>query len=434
MKSYFANSFRVAMDQARKELGPDAMLVTTRAAAVEARHLGEYEVVFAADLPLAPETAPVPQKETPKRSTPAPGEFTKPTFPQVSAPQVSAASDPAEDADLNAMLEEMRRQLQFVRRQLKTGRKSHASASSGTDRAPASAVQTYTKELVNELIQREVFPEIAQRLVSAAENRVRAVPAAPERGAGPHVEVPVDRNRLRAALFEEIQDAFQVDSRLMPQLTSAPSVLALIGPPGAGKTATIAKLAVRRGLTARKPAVLISLDTLRVGASEQLRCYASLLGLAFQTVETNRALEQAIEEHRNKELILIDTPGFTLTDLRAGCEAAEFLMRRADIQKHLVLAASMRSADIARMSAAYAVFKPSHSVFTRLDETESFGAILNESIVSGRPIAFFSAGQRVPEDLTDATNRELATLLLPSSEPSSSQLAGRPVDTMQTAA
>ena len=432
MKSYFANSFRVAMEQARTELGPDAMLVTTRAAAVEARHLGEYEVVFAADLPLTAETAPAPPKETPRRPALPPGEFTKATFPQVSADVT-----PAEDTDLSAMVDEMRRQLQFVERQLKSGRRSNAPAvPPATDRPAANPSQTYLKELLNELTQRDVFPEIAQRLVLAAENRLRAAAsAAPDRGAGPHFEIPMDRSRLRAALFEEIQDAFQVDSRLSAQPTTGANILALVGPPGAGKTATIAKLAVRRGLTARKPAVLISLDTLRVGASEQLRCYASLLGLAFQAVETNRALEQAIEEHRNKELILIDTPGFTLSDLRAGCDAADFLSRRSDIQKHLVLPASVRSADIARMSAAYAVFKPSHSIFTRLDETESFGAILNESIVSARPIAFFSAGQRVPEDLTDATNRELATLLLPLTESSPSQLpASRPVETLQPAA
>ena len=430
MKSYFANSFRVAMDQARKELGPEAMLVTTRASAMEARHLGEYEVVFAADLPVSPDQAPMTQNAGARRPTLSPGESTRPSFPQV-----PADSAPVEDPDLSAMLDEMRRQLQFVERQLKSGRRSAPAVSSGTDRPPANPAQTYARELVNELTQREVFPEIAQRLVSAAENRLRGVPVVPESGSGTYTELPIDRSRLRAALFEEIQDAFQVDSRLTAPPAGGPSIVALVGPPGAGKTATIAKLAVRRGLTARKPAVLISLDTLRVGASEQLRCYGSLLGLAFQAVETNRALEQAIEEHRNKELILIDTPGFTLSDLRAGCDAAEFLMRRTDIQKHLVLAASMRSADIARMSAAYAVFKPSHSIFTRLDETESFGAILNESVVSGRPIAFFSAGQRVPEDITDATNRELAMLLLPSSESSSSQLsASRPFDTLQTAA
>jgi flagellar biosynthesis protein FlhF len=391
MKSYFANSFRVAMEQARKELGPDAMLVTTRTAALEARHLGEYEVVFAAELPTP--RAPLEGQER---------------TPATSSESSKRASLPA-GTDLGVMLGEMRRQLKGWRR----------GNSPAGERPTVCLGAPQTLDLVDELVQREVPHEIALRLVSAAENRVSG-----------------DRNRLRAALAEEIQDAFQVDSRLgVASGNGSAVIIALVGPAGAGKTATIAKLAVRHGLTARKPAILISLDTLRVGASEQLRCYASLLGLGFQVVETNRALEQSLEEHRNKELILIDTPGFTLSDLSPSCDSADFLARRTDIQKHLVLPASMRSVDISRMSAAYQVFQPSHLIFTRMDETESFGAVLGEAVASGRPISFFSAGQRVPEDLTDAGKRDLAELLLPSTESSPSRLSkSRPVESLQTAA
>ncbi|MEI9977174.1 MAG: hypothetical protein WDO73_37040 [Ignavibacteriota bacterium] len=478
MKSYFANSFRVAMEQARKEMGPDAMLVTTRTSALESRHLGEYEVVFAADLEPAPTTAP-PMPKEPSRVLPptAPGQFTKAVFPQLPAsapqppspdlqnnlgdmrraaapgsfpkptfPQIPADAPPPPSRELQSKFDETRRaaapgpfprptfpqipaeapptpspelqsKLDEMRRQIKTGRRGRAVLTEDVENVPVSYP---TKDLVAELIQREVTPEIAHLLVSTAENRART--------AG------LDRSKFRTAVWEEIQDAFQVESRLTAEGTG-PIVLALVGPPGAGKTATIAKLAVRHGLTARKPAVLISLDTLRVGASEQLRCYASLLGLAFQTVETNRALEQSLEEHRTKELILIDTPGFTLSDLNAGCEAAEFLARRSDIVKHLVLPASMRFADLTRMSVAYDIFQPSRSIFTRLDETESYGAVLNETIQSGRPIAFFCDGQRVPEDLAEATNRGLANLILPSTEASATQYSGaRPVDTFQSAA
>lgn len=417
------------MEQARKELGPDAMLVTTRTAALEARHLGEYEVVFAADLPPAPQSAPAPPKET-ATLPPLPSPFTTPTFPQLTTPAAPPA--PAAAADVSAMLAEILQQLTSTR----------LANSSLPAAPPAAAPPSHTKNLLNELVRREVSPEIAQRLVTAAENRLRV--SSHDRDARPHLEVPLDPVRLRAALLEEIMEAVPVDSRLTTHFTTgAPILLALVGPPGVGKTAAIAKLAVRQGLTARKPAVLISLDTLRVGASEQLRCYASLLGLAFQVAETNRALEQSLEEHRNKELILIDTPGFALSDLNGACDCAEFLARRTDIEKLLVLPASMRSADIARMSAAYQAFKPSRSIFTRMDETECFGAVLNETITGGRPIAFFCAGQRVPEDLTEATSQGLAALLLPSPETSSCQPpvstqplaeSARPVDTLQNAA
>jgi len=169
------------------------------------------------------------------------------------------------------------------------------------------------------------------------------------------------------------------------------------------------------GLSTRKPTLLISLDTLRVAASEQLRWYASILGISFQVVETNRALAQTLEEHKGKDLILIDTPGFTAADLDGGCDTAEFLASRNDIQKHLVLPASMRFTDLARISSAYDAFRPSRLIFTRMDETGTFGPLLCEAVGSGRPISFLTTGQRVPEDLELADKTSLTNRLLPSS-------------------
>jgi flagellar biosynthesis protein FlhF len=188
---------------------------------------------------------------------------------------------------------------------------------------------------------------------------------------------------------------------------------AVVGPPGAGKTAVLAKLAVQYGLRNRKPVQFLSMDTLRVGAAEQLRSYAAILGVGFQIADTNRALSQALEEHRGKGLVLIDTPGFAISDLEAGNETADFLARRTDIQKHLVLPASMRLADMRRTSAAYDSFRPSRLIFTRLDETQAFGPALSLASGGERPVSFLSNGQRVPENLEPASKAALTHLLLP---------------------
>lgn len=404
MKSYFANSFRVAMERARKELGPEAVLVTSRTSALDARHLGEYEVVFATELPAAPDTEERTHAIPPSSSKEAQTPSTPSRQPLLPSPKPSSTATPGATSDLGAMLAE----IQGLRQQLKSWR--HSAPPDGE--RPSRRARYDLSDFFAELVGNDVDREIAQRLVSGAENRLRVAGlVGRDRKLGIRGEPSPDQVRMRAALTEEIHEIFQVDSRL-PAHEGSPSMIALVGPPGAGKTATIAKLAVRHGLTGRKPAVLISLDTLRVGASEQLRCYAAILGLAFRVVETNRALEQSLEEHRNKELILIDTPGFTFADLQAGCESADFLAGRADIQKHLVLAASMRYADMSRMSAAYQVFRPSRLIFTRMDETESFGPLLNEAVTSGRPISFLSAGQKVPEDLAEAAKPDLSERLL----------------------
>ncbi len=229
-------------------------------------------------------------------------------------------------------------------------------------------------------------------------------------------DAPLDPARLRAAVVGGFCSEFRADPAIA-------RVTALVGPPGVGKTATIAKLAVRYGLSCSKPAMLISFDTIRVAACEQLRSYASILGIGFQAVDTNRALAQALEEHRSKDLILIDTPGFAFRDLEGAGDTAEFLARRTDIQKQLVLPATMRSSDLARYAQAYAPFAPSHLIFTRLDEAQFLGPLLSETVRSGMLLSFLGTGQKVPEDLDLADAGTLVNRLLPAQQAESGALS-----------
>jgi flagellar biosynthesis protein FlhF len=408
MKSYFANSVQVAMDQARREIGADATLVTSHATGPEARHLGQYEVVFATELP-----------ENAASERRASGDA------RATAPPAAARTPPP------AAFESVLTEIRGLRRLFQSWRQTSGGSASQPNWITCNPE---VEEVYAELIQAEVDPELAHQLLAAVYKKLSppASPDAPElavpsrrgfRVALSRRQLSMDPAALRAALTVEIQDSFRVDPAV--GITGAgPRIVALVGPPGAGKTATIAKLAVKYGLTTKKPSLLISLDTLRVAASEQLRWYASILGINFQIVETNRALAQTLEEHKGKDLIFIDTPGFTATDLEGGCEAAEFLAGRDDIQKHLVLPASMRSSDLARTSSAYDIFRPSHLIFSRMDETSTFGPLLCEAVSSGRPISFLTTGQRVPEDLEPADKTSLSSRLLPASgKPAVSALA-----------
>ena len=397
MKSYFADSVQVAMERARRELGAEAVLVTSRAASPEARHLGGYEVVFATELPERNAPAPTPE------SSPRPG--SRPAAPRLAPHSV----------------ESMVSEFQNLRRQFQSWRQ--AGLRSG-DRPRWISAHPGLDELYDELAQQEVDRELIQKLLSAAEGRAQSsgVPARLSGAVDFHAssllarrEAPANPEQLRSAVAEEIQAAVRTDATLGTGSTG-PQIVALVGPPGSGKTATIAKLAVQYGLSARKPAILLSFDTLRVAASEQLRSYAGLLGIGFQVLDTNRALAQSLEEHRGKELILIDTAGFSFRDLEGGTETAAFLAGRDDIQKHLVLPATMRTPDLLRYAAAYEEFRPSRLIFTRLDETDAFGTILSESIRSGLPLSFFGTGQLVPEDLEAASGAALSSRMLPGRE------------------
>ncbi len=392
------------MEQARRELGSDATLVTSHSTGPEARHLGDYEVVFATELP---ETRP-PAHVTDRRVT------TAPVTPAPAPPPATIAVQAPPTPAMDSMLAEIR---DLGRLFLSWRQASIRSA--GQPRWIMGNPQL--EQAYAELTQSEVDPDLAQQLLAAVQARL-----CPATNPGPamatrhgfelessHQHNAMEPDSVRAALATEIQSVFRVDSELGAAGVDR-RIAALVGPPGAGKTATIAKLAVKYGISARKSTLLISLDTLRVAASEQLRWYASILGINFQVVETSQALAQTLQEQQDAELILIDTPGLTTRDLNEGYDAAEFMAGRNDIQKHLVLPASMRFTDLARISSAYDVFRPSRLIFTRMDETETYGPLLCEAVGSGRPISFLTTGQRVPEDLEPADKLKLTNCLLPS--------------------
>jgi flagellar biosynthesis protein FlhF len=129
-------------------------------------------------------------------------------------------------------------------------------------------------------------------------------------------------------------------------------------------------------------------------------------------VETTGALAQAIEENRGKELIFIDTPGLTQTELADETSLKQFLSTRNDVDTQLVLPASMKPADLTRIVDGFAVFRPHRLLFTRLDETGSCGPIFNEAARTGKPLSFFTTGQRIPEDLEIADRDRLLDLIL----------------------
>src|SRR6185369_16031251 len=164
-----------------------------------------------------------------------------------------------------------------------------------------------------------------------------------------------DGPAFERALKEEISKRFTVEATL-GRGPAQPRIAALVGPPGSGKTTTLVKLAVNYGLAARRPVLLLSMDTYRVAAADQLRSYAAILGVGFQVLETVASLAQTIEENRGKELIFIDTPGFAFGDLDSAAGLAPFLATRNDIDTHLVLSSSTKPADLSRMVEAFEIF------------------------------------------------------------------------------
>src|SRR5260370_9087790 len=135
------------------------------------------------------------------------------------------------------------------------------------------------------------------------------------------------------------------------------------------------------------------------------------MGVAFEAVETVGALAQSLKENSRKDLILVDTPGYSAQDFDLSANLAKFLSTYPHVDIHLVLSCGAKSSDISRMVDRYNIFGPAKLLFTRLDETNSYGVILNQSVRPILPVSFLTTIPRVPEHLEHPPKDPLSALL-----------------------
>lgn len=182
-----------------------------------------------------------------------------------------------------------------------------------------------------------------------------------------------------------------------------------VGPPGVGKTTTIAKIAAQERVRRRRSLNLVAADGFRAGAIEQLRGYAEIMAVPFRAARNAEELQQALAFARNP--ILVDTPGRSAADADET-SMFELLCSRRHVRTHLVLAADTSVASARRIFDRYARLQPARVVITKLDECESVTPLLGIVREQGLPVSYLTTGQRIPEDLWRATPASLAAALL----------------------
>ncbi len=189
-------------------------------------------------------------------------------------------------------------------------------------------------------------------------------------------------------------------------------IVAFVGPTGVGKTTAAAKLAAHLALEQKKRVVLLTTDTSRIGAVEQLKTYAGLMGLPFRDVTQAGELGQAIHENRQRDYILIDTAGCSQRDLSEVQDLMQVLQRSPEIERHLVMSATTKPLDMREIVDRFGVCNPDHLLFTKLDETSTFGPIFNELVRTQKPLSYIADGQRVPEDLHAVRGDQIVDIVL----------------------
>ncbi len=188
---------------------------------------------------------------------------------------------------------------------------------------------------------------------------------------------------------------------------------ALIGPTGVGKTTTLVKLTIRLMSLGKCRVGWVSVANRQIVGSEQLAVYAGVLGVPYEYVESKRDLEQVRERFSDCDLVFIDVPGVSPRDTEGFNRMAGFLRETSGIERTLLLSASTNDRDMAAGIERYKRVGFDSLLFTKIDEGNHFGPLINTAITSGYPVSYMTSGQNVVGDLEVATAESMTNLVLP---------------------
>jgi flagellar biosynthesis protein FlhF len=419
VKTFEAGSMQDALDVVKKEMGEEAFILSTRTRRrPSALGLGEeavIEVTAAVDEGQVQAGVPPPTSgalaltyglRAPLQAPPAPRTSRTPAAPP--APpmdlqplrrellEIKGAVAALKDNDLrNASilkeLDQMKALLSRIQRQGMPPAQLHL---------PPSLLELY-----GDLVANDVEPLIALRLCEYAQRALTDQDGDAAAGA-------VDAERARLFLRRVIADFIPVAPpiQLDPGKTR---VAALVGPTGVGKTTTLAKLAAYAQLKLKQKVALVTLDTYRLGAVDQLQQYAQILQVPLHVALTVEDLRSAFRFYQDRALVLIDTPGHSPKDTDTLNQMRGLLDELPEVETHLVLSATTKPRDLTEIAARYEPLHPTRLLFTKLDETSTYGPILSTLARVKRPLSYLGTGQEVPDALELATSRRVADLILP---------------------
>jgi flagellar biosynthesis protein FlhF len=222
-----------------------------------------------------------------------------------------------------------------------------------------------------------------------------------------------DEDLVESRLHDLIAERFRIAREPVSDDTNrkGPRVIALIGPTGVGKTTTLAKMATNKDLYGRADVALISTDTYRVAAVDQLKTFASIAGIEMDVVYRPEELERAIEKHSRRDVILIDTAGRSQNDPAALDELKTFMNKAPIDEVVLVMAANTRLEDQRQMIDRFAGVPANRVIITKLDEVTTAGHLLEMARTLPRGWMYLTTGQNVPDDIIPADELLVAAMV-----------------------
>ncbi|MCB9848451.1 MAG: flagellar biosynthesis protein FlhF [Phycisphaeraceae bacterium] len=423
LRTYRAASIADALSDIKRDLGPDAVILHTRSCkeggilGFRARRVVEITASSAVNVvhPLARKGKAAPSRSTATdRVRKAYGGAPSPA-PPAGDPVVEmavAASASADTAQLNASATAqvspsapapaheqhlIARELASIRSMVGQALRSSSPASTGG--MPEALFRNYLA-----MIESEVARELADHIVGEVRQELTTE------------QLESDENAVSRAVLTRLERLIPVADT--PPASGAlatdgrPRTIALVGPTGVGKTTTIAKLAAIYKLRHGKRVGLVTTDTYRIAAVEQLRTYANIIGIDLRVALTPREMQAACAAHADCDVLLIDTAGRSQRDATKLDDLKSFLEAAKPHETHLVLSGASSEAVIVEAAQRFALASPDRVIFTKLDEMVHFGVIVNAARSIGAQLSYVTTGQEVPDHIEPGSANRLARLIL----------------------
>ncbi len=370
---------------------PDPKPAATTAPALEPKPKPEPK-----PRPIAPAPAPAPRQ----RAAPAPSQPT------------AASNAPKDDSALAGEVAELKKMMGQV---LQSARQTAVAVGQSGAKVTPGATSGPLFDIYARLIDQDVDADLAEDIAAAARDLLDS---------GELADQQVVRETVLRLLSDMIPIKLERPASLAQRRAADPNAgtltprrIALIGPTGVGKTTTVAKLAATYKLRYGVSVGLVTIDTYRIAAVEQLRTYASIIGLPIQVVNTPEEMRRAIDELRECDTVFIDTAGRSQNDAGRLGELDAFIKAAQPDETHLVLSSTASVNTLTRIAERFMPLGPDRCMLTKLDEAVTFGVIVGLCRRVGLPLSFVTTGQEVPDHIEPARPDRLARLVLDGPKP-----------------
>lgn len=254
----------------------------------------------------------------------------------------------------------------------------------------------------------EVFNRLEENLIDNGVDRRLARKILMNTLSGVTREKTADIMYLKSCMRKKVYEKISVKDPL-----ASKGAVAFVGTEGVGKTTTIAKLAALHALKGKRSMALLTMDTYRIAAAEQLKVYGKLIGVPVEVARDLRELKNYMATHSDKDLVLVDTAGRNHRDAARMNELKQLAAAIPQMKFNLVLNSQTRDEAMYESLKGFGTLPIDSLTFTRLDEGASHGSILNAMALAKKPVAYLSTGSRVPEDIEPASKERLLSFFMP---------------------